>query len=76
MLAGTLPWVAAFGLGLAAAPGAMAAASPAVSAPLAVSGALVQAYVAGRHLPAGSVAGIRAGSLHDGVGIRDELGDR
>ena len=64
VLAGTLPWGAAFGLGLAAAPGAMAAASPAVSAPIAVSSALVQAYVAGRHLPAGSVAGIRAGSLH------------
>ena len=56
----------AFGLscGLAAAPGATAAASPAVSAPIAVSSALVQAYAAGRHLPAGSVAGIRAGSLH------------
>ena len=64
VLAGTLPWAAAFGLGLAAAPGAMAAAAPAVSAPIAVSSALVQAYVAGRHLPAGSVAGIRAGSLH------------
>ena len=64
VLAGTLPWGAAFGLGLVAAPGAMAAASPAVSAPIAVSSALVQAYVAGRHLPAGSVAGIRAGSLH------------
>lgn len=59
-----MPWGAALGLGLAAAPGAMAAASPTVSAPIAVSSALVQAYVAGRHLPAGSVAGIRAGSLH------------
>jgi hypothetical protein len=55
---------------LAAAPTASAR-PPAVRTVLAVrtvpvvsTGALVQAYVSGRRLPAGAVAGIRAGSLH------------
>jgi len=39
VLAGTLPWGAALGLGLGVAPGAMAAAAPAVTAPIAVSSA-------------------------------------
>jgi hypothetical protein len=49
---------------LAAASPASARPSPAVSSPPAVgSGALVQAYVSARRLPAGAVAGIRVGSL-------------
>jgi hypothetical protein len=50
---------------LAAAPAAAASPSPAAASPspAAASGALVQAYLSARHLPAGSVAGIRAGSL-------------
>src|ERR1017187_1452783 len=49
---------------LPAASPASARPSPAVSSPPAVgSGALVQAYVSARRLPAGAVAGIRVGSL-------------
>jgi PKD repeat protein len=56
-------------LGLAAAPPASAAhLAPAAARPARATapdaGALIQAYAAGRHLPAGSVAGIRPGSLH------------
>ena len=70
LLAGTSA-LAAWGLCLVAAPVASAApiasAAPAVSAatsPAVSTVTLIQAYVSGRHLPAGSVAGIRAGSLH------------
>jgi PKD domain/CHAP domain len=49
----------------ATAPSSAAAASWATGSTLAVSSAaLVRAYVSARHLPAGAVAGIRAGSLH------------
>jgi hypothetical protein len=51
--------VLAGSLALGMAPAAAASTPPTVSA-----GTLVRAYVSGRHLPAGSVAGIRAGSLH------------
>jgi hypothetical protein len=73
VLAGTLGLGMAPGAAASAphgvAPGTAASALPAVSAPPASApptvsaGTLVRAYVSGRHLPAGSVAGIRAGSL-------------
>jgi len=61
ILAGALPSVA-LGAGLIGAPGA-AAATPA-KGPEVGTGTLIQAYVSARHLPASSVAGIRADSLH------------